>query len=478
MNIHLLGIAGTGMTSLAGLFVEAGYRVTGTDEGIYPPMSDQLASLGIEPFEGYDAQNIDKASPDLVIVGNVIRKENPEAQEVLKRSIPYHSMPEALATFFLKNRTPLVIAGTHGKTTCSTLASWLLKSCKIDPGFLVGGVGLNLGKSYALGKDVQFVIEGDEYDTAFFDKGPKFLHYNPQGLLLTSIEFDHADIYKNLDHIMDSFKRLTATVPPDGLIVANSDDRNVLAAIGTAPCRVVTYGFNKEAHYHPESIEVGEAGTTFKLSNVEESFTMPLWGEHNLLNAIGVIALLLESGLDANDIAGGLLEFKGVRRRQECIYDDKGVTIIDDFAHHPTAVGKTIESMRLRFPGRTVWAIFEPRSNTSRRNFFAEEFRSALSKADRVMIATPFKEELIPRDERLDVRAIADDILKNGTDAHAVDGSDHIVEFIMRGIEYGDVILVMSNGAFDGINAKLISAMERRRIFSDKSAITSGKVPR
>jgi UDP-N-acetylmuramate: L-alanyl-gamma-D-glutamyl-meso-diaminopimelate ligase len=300
----------------------------------------------------------------------------------------------------------------------------------------------------------------------------------PNGLLITSIEFDHADIYRDLNHVMDSFKKLVGTVPPDGVIIANSDDANVMKVVEGAEARVVTFGLLKNAAYHPESIDVDEKGTSFKLNKSEETFVMPLWGAHNLQNAVGVIALLLESGVSADKITSGLKEFGGVKRRQECIFDEKGINIIDDFAHHPTAVEKTIESMRLRFPGKTLWAVFEPRSNTSRRNFFEDEFRKALSKADRVLIAKPYNADAVPKEERLNVRKIASEIVKSGVEAHAVDEPDHIVEFIMRGIDHGDVILIMSNGAFDGIGEKLKTSMGKRLVFFDKDKITFGKVPR
>jgi UDP-N-acetylmuramate: L-alanyl-gamma-D-glutamyl-meso-diaminopimelate ligase len=478
MRIHLLGICGTGMASLAGLLAEAGHTVTGSDENVYPPMSDQLQKLGIRLCDGYKPDNLDTVKPELVIIGNVIRKENPEAQEVMRRGLHYSSMPEALHDFFLKNKTSIVISGTHGKTTSSTLAAWLFRSCDVDCGFMIGGIGQNLEKSYSLGKDNFFVVEGDEYDTAFFDKGPKFLHYAPSGLVITSIEFDHADIYKDLDGIKASFKKVVEIVPPDGVIVANADDANVLSVTSSAACRVVNYGLHSDAAYNPESVDVSERGTSFVLNPLGVRFDMPLWGEHNLSNAIGVLAMLAESGQDPSKLKEGLAKFKGVRRRQECVYDDKGICIIDDFAHHPTAVRRTIESMRERFPSRRIIAIFEPRSNTSRRNFFQEEYKDALGLADRVIIAKPYREDAIPEKERLCVDEIAASIMRRGKDAHAIHHIDHIVEYTVRGISPGDVVLVMSNGAFDGLCEKLIDAIGRRKIILDRSEITQGRIPR
>lgn len=471
----MLGIGGTGMGSLAGLLVEAGHKVSGTDIKLYPPMSDQLSALGITPFEGYSPSNLGKINPELVIIGNVIRRENEEAQEILRRKIPFKSMPQTLGDLFLTGRTPLVVAGTHGKTTSSTLAAWLLSQAGERPGFLIGGVGLNFGKSFSCGKGPFFVVEGDEYDTAFFDKGPKFLHYRPQALLITSIEFDHADIYKDLDQIMTSFRRLVKIMPEDGLIVANVDDKNVAHVLDGAHCRIVTYGL-KKGNYVPNSIKVDELGTHFSIGE-KSNFSLPMWGEHNLSNAVGVIAILHESRIPFEKISDGMPSFKGIKRRQEVVCEAKGVTIIDDFAHHPTAVAKTIEAMRLKYPGRRLWAIFEPRSNTSRRNIFQSDFIKSLSLADRVIIASPFKSDAIPEKERFDSDTVANTIMQMGKDAYHIPDTAHIVEYVMRGVDYGDVILVMSNGGFDGLPGKLEAELKKRRIVDENGHIVSAKAP-
>jgi UDP-N-acetylmuramate: L-alanyl-gamma-D-glutamyl-meso-diaminopimelate ligase len=476
MKIHMLGIGGTGMGSLAGLLTEAGHTVTGTDEEIYPPMSDQLEALGIVPFKGYSAENLGRASPDLAIIGNVIRKENPEAQEIMRRDIPYRSMPSAISELFLRDKTPLVITGTHGKTTSATLASWLLKQAGEEPGFLVGGVGKNLGRSYDVGKGPIFVIEGDEYDSAFFDKGPKFLHYKPQALIITSIEFDHADIYADVEQINAAFRRLVPLVPPDGIIVMNAEDERVMALRRLARARIVTYGIDRSADYRPEDVIVDENGTGFALKKPNRRFTLPMWGRHNLLNCTGVLAALLESGINADKLAGGLISFEGITRRQELRAVINGVSVIDDFAHHPTAVATTIDSMRLRFPEGRIWAIFEPRSNTSRRNIFQKEYTRALAHADRVIVASPFKSEAIPADDRFDSKAVADAIMRSGKDSHHIDETEHIVEFIMRGVEPDDVLLVMSNGGFDGLIEKLMDALKGRRTFSGSDEIPYSRV--
>ncbi|MFA4974234.1 MAG: Mur ligase family protein, partial [bacterium] len=418
-------------------------------------------ALGIKPFNGYRPENIDTAAPQLAIIGNVIRKDNPEAQEVLRRNIPYHSMPSALASLFLAGRTPIVIAGTHGKTTSSNMAAWLLEAAGESPGFLIGGVGQNFGKSYSLGHGHFFVVEGDEYDSAFFDKGPKFWHYMPQALMITSIEFDHADIYRDVDQIYSSFERLAQLVPPDGIVVANAQDALAMKAAFKAQARIVTYAASGEADYRPEKIEVSEEGTRFSLLGFD--YLLPMWGEYNLQNAIGVLVTLLESGIQPRNLVKGLASFKGVKRRQELAGEVGGVSVIDDFAHHPTAVAKTIAGIRERFPTSRIWAIFEPRSNTSRRNIFQRQFTEALSSADKVILASPYKPMTIPAEERFDSHAVAAELMRKGTDAHHIEDVDHIVEFAVRGAESGDVMLVMSNGSFGGVIQKLLAALAAKR---------------
>jgi UDP-N-acetylmuramate: L-alanyl-gamma-D-glutamyl-meso-diaminopimelate ligase len=464
-HIHLLGIGGTGMGSLARLFVESGYRVSGSDGRLYPPMSDQLALLKIKIYEGYSASNIDDL-PDLVVIGNVITKDNPEAQEVLKRGIPYLSMPQAVTSFFIKDKTSIVVAGTHGKTTTSTLLTWLFTKAGEDPGFLVGGVGNNFGSSAHQGNGRIFVVEGDEYDTAFFDKGPKFLHYLPKVVLLTSIEFDHADIYRDLGHLKTSFEKLISIIPPDGLLIAWGEDENIRNVIGGAKARVVTYGLKEGSDYFAGNVSLSEHGTEFDLigPKIRTRFRTPLFGEHNLLNVIGSLALLCEYGIDKDKIQEGLDTFEGVRRRQELAGEIGSVAVIDDFAHHPTAVKKTIQSVRQRYPGRRLWAVFEPRSNTSRRSVFEKEFISALSSADRVLIAQIFKPEKIPEGERLNVQFVADTLMKNGIDSHYIPDNDHLLEFLLRNVSANDVVLFMSNGEFDALPRRLVDGLKKRRI--------------
>ncbi len=462
MRIHMLGIGGTGMGSLARLLVGVGHDVTGTDGRIYPPMSDQLAELGIKPFEGYDAKNIDRANPELVIIGNVICRENPEAEYVLDKKIPFKSMPSAIAEMFLEGKTPIVIAGTHGKTTLTSLTAWLLESSGTKPGFMIGGVPLNFNESARAGEGKFFAIEGDEYDSAFFDKGPKFLHYRPQALVITSIEFDHADIYDNLEQILSSFRQLVKIMPGDGIIIANGEDERVLRVIEDAPCRVITYGLSNKVARHPESIKFSVDGTSFSLEGIEGRLLLPMWGEHNLMNATAALSLLIELGIDPKMLSKGLRSFLGVKRRQETIYKGNGITIIEDFAHHPTAVGKTIEAMHMRFPNKKIWAIFEPRSNTSRRNFFQSEFTDALSKANTVIIAGVHRADALGDEERLNPEQIVKTLTGRGIDAHHIPKTNSIIEFISENVGTGDILLIMSNGGFGGLPKKLTTTISQK----------------
>lgn len=482
-HIHMLGICGTGVGSLALLLKESGYNVTGSDENVYPPMSTQLEKAGIKVLQGYKAENLAPA-PDIVIIGNVISRGNPEAEAVLSQGLEYMSMPQAVTEFFLKGNHSIVIAGTHGKTTTANLCAWMLEAVGCSPGFLIGGVGINFNVSARIGKPPYFVIEGDEYDTAFFDKGPKFLHYRPRSVILGPVEFDHADIYKDLPHVMSSFEKLIGIIPADGLLIACADSENTLKLAAKAKCRVVTYGLSASANYHPEDINVSEGGTRFTLVHEgnppqnEESlllppfakggkggiYVSPLYGNHNLQNATGVLALLTELGIEPKKLAQGLLKFKGVRRRQEIRGVKNGIVVIDDFAHHPTAIRETIEAMRMRYPKRThpnhrVWAIFEPRSNTSKRNIFQDEFTNALGTADVAILAGIHRPDKVPKNELLDVAKIVTDISGRGGRAYYFATADEIVKFVAKEAKKDDIILVMSNGGFDNIHEKILQAL-------------------
>ncbi len=462
-RIHLIAVCGTGMASLAGLLREKGCDVTGSDANVYPPMSDQLAALGIPIQLGYKAENITTAQPDLVIVGNAISKNNPEVEEVRKRGLPLLSMPEAFDRFFLSDRFPIVVAGTHGKTTTASILSWLLERTGQSPGFFVGGILKNFDRSYQLGTGDYFVIEGDEYDSAFFDKGPKFLHYRPRILILNAVEFDHADIYRDLNHVLEAFSKLIDLLPPDGLIVADGDNRNVRSLIARAKCRVLTFGVNGGCDLEAANVSLGET-TCFQLVRKGErvgDFESPLAGRHNLKNLLGALGALLDLGLRPADVAVALKEFKGIKRRQEVLATIRGVTLVDDFAHHPTAVSETLAALRSKYGTRRLWAIFEPRSNTTRRNVFQEDFAAAFDAADEIIFAAPYLPEKIPEPDRLHPEDVVADLQKRGKKALYIPDVEHIVDTVAKEAAPGDVLCLMSNGGFGDIYRKMIEALKK-----------------
>ncbi len=460
-HVHLLGICGTAMGAFAGMLHELGYRVTGSDSHPYPPMSTQLASLGIKVYAGYSTANLDDG-PDLVIIGNVIRRENPEAQAVVAAGLPYLSLPAAISERFLKGNHPIVVAGTHGKTTTAAICAWCLYHAGYDPGFLIGGELRNLGKNYRCGKQGYFVIEGDEYDTAFFDKGPKFLHYRPQSAIITSVEFDHADIYRNLEHVKAAFRQFVQRIPPDGLLAACSDYEHVMSLVQFSRTPPHTYGLKCECEYSGYIEETGPDGMRFVVTQggaPTGNFNTKLVGKHNLLNLIAVTIILSRLGLSPEQIASGFASFDGVRRRQEVFAEVAGITLVDDFAHHPTAVQVTIDAIRMRFPDRRLWAVFEPRSATSRRNVFQDRFAGAFVGANQVIIADVYHPEQVPEEERFSPQLLAEALQGRGVDARALPSTDDIIDKLVREAVEGDVILIMSNGGFDGIYERLPAAL-------------------
>lgn len=470
-NIHIMGIGGTAMAALAGMLVDAGHRVTGSDGNvIYPPMSDYLAKLHIEPMVGFHKGNI-AHKPDLVVVGNVVRAIYEEAQAVQASDIPYMSFPALLGARFLANTRNIVVAGTHGKTTTTSIIAWLLEAAGRHPGFLVGGVPGNFDRTARAAKGDHFVIEGDEYDTAFFDKGPKFLHYRPTTAILTSIEFDHADIYRDLEHCQESFRKLMATLPQDGLVVARWDHDSVAEVASEAGCEVRRYGPGQDWDGRIEGIDPNTGSMQFTVlheGKVYGTFSSIMVGEHNLYNQVAAVAALDREGLDADALAQGFSTFSGIRRRQEVIGEPRGITIVDDFAHHPTAVKLTLEGLRMRFGGRRVWAIFEPRSNTSRRNIFQTEYGTAFDAADRVLVAPPQGLENIPEDERFDAELLASDIRSRGGEAMVVGPgldaqgvSAAACAHICANALSGDVVAVLSNGGFGGLHQMLLRGLDQ-----------------
>jgi len=464
-TIHLIGICGTGMGTLAAMLQEAGYQVQGSDQNVYPPMSTFLTSRGIPIREGYRVENLEPP-PDLVVVGNVVRRDNPEAVATLEGGLSYCSMPQALHRFFLNSSQSVVAAGTHGKTTTAALLVWLLTVAGMDPGCLVGGLLVNFQQSYRLGKGKYFVVEGDEYDTAFFDKGPKFLHYHPKICVLTSVEFDHADIFPDLQAVEDAFAKLMKSMPGDGLLIVNSDDPGASRLSREASCRLVTYGFHDPAQYRVEKAEYGLGATRFSVSGpqgFEASFNSPLAGAHNLSNTMAMVALGNELGLGKGTIQQALKTFSGVRRRQEVRGEPGGVTVIDDYAHHPTAVKATLEALRPFYGSRRLWAIFEPRTNSSKRRVFQERYATAFDGADLVLIKEPPGLDRIEPEERLSAQQLVEDIVARGIEAHYFPDIDGMIPFILSRVESKDVLLVMSTGSFDNLIDRILQGLNNRK---------------
>jgi UDP-N-acetylmuramate: L-alanyl-gamma-D-glutamyl-meso-diaminopimelate ligase len=482
MRIHLIGVCGTAMGTLAALLKHRGHDVTGSDEHIYPPMSDFLDAEGIAVREGYEAAHVDGAI-DLVVVGNAISRGNAELEAVLDRKLRYASLPEVVRDQFLWSARSVVVAGTHGKTTTTALAGWLLTSAGADPTVLVGGIARNFGRdgsSYRVGRGKEFVIEGDEYDSAYFDKTAKFLKYLPDIAVVNNIEFDHADIYEDLDEVRLAFGRFVNLVPRHGLTLLGADSPDAARLSGRARSRVETFGFAADATWRAEIRAPGggpstgsgparaesrggsrEPGAWFDLFRNGEPlgmFEVPLLGEHNVRNAIAAIAVGVECGVAIDVLREGLRGFRGVKRRLEVVGVSRGVTVYDDFAHHPTAVAETLKAVRAANPGGRLWAVFEPRSASSCRRVFQDDFARAFSAADQVVLASVFRSSL-PDAERLSEERLVDDLTRAGVAARHLPSVEAIVEAVVAEARDGDLIVVMSNGGFGGIHRKLIEAL-------------------
>ncbi len=462
MKIYFMGICGTAMGSLAGLLKEMGHEVFGSDQNIYPPMSTRLESLKIQVTEGYRPENLNQ-KPDLVIVGNVMSKFHPEVEALLSSKIPYMSLPQAMGEFVIRNRHSIVVAGTHGKTTTTALMAWILNEAGLKPGFLIGGVPLNFPQTFSKGEGKHFVIEGDEYDTAFFDKVPKFIHYKPKSVILTSIEFDHADIYKDLEDVKNAFRKLIKLIPKDGSLVFNAADQNIWSILDSGSCKnIQSYG-TQNADWTLGDIEWGEKTSTFEVifkgKKIDTLDTQSM-GEYNLLNILSAYAMAKNLGIDSRVIREAVTSFRGVKRRQEIIGTPRDITIIEDFAHHPTAVRVTIDGVKKKFKKSKIIAVFEPRSATSRRKVFQHDFAQALGTADQVIVSEPHDQSKIPEAERFDSKKIVEEIEKIKPHVHANVGEnvEQIIEILKRDAQAGNVILIMSNGGFDGIYKKLITA--------------------
>jgi UDP-N-acetylmuramate: L-alanyl-gamma-D-glutamyl-meso-diaminopimelate ligase len=464
-HVHVIGIGGSAMAPLAGMLREHGYRVTGSDLGVYPPASTLLEKLGISFFHAFDAANLTPA-PDLVVVGNIIARGNPELEEVLDRKIPYRSMPEILEEVFLPERHSIVVSGTHGKTTTTAMLAWIFHTAGKRPNFLVGGVAENFGKSYGLGGGEEFILEGDEYETAFWDRGPKFFHYHPDDLIITSLEFDHADIYRDFETYELAFRRLVNLVPRRGRVVIWGDTEEsgpaLRRAAGKAFCPVETYGFSAGNDWVASDLAVDGAGMKFRIVHKGKpfgDFVLAASGRHNVLNAMAAIAVANGRGISAEDLARALATFRSVKRRMDVKGEVRGVLVVDDFAHHPTAVRATIEAARARWPGRRLWAILEPRSNSMRRKVFEETLPVALALADCVVLGGVFRPQQLGDENRLEPETVAESVRELGKSARVFPSADAIADQLSSEAEPGDVLLVMSNGSFDGLCEKLLAKL-------------------
>ena len=453
------------MGSFAGLLKAAGYDVTGSDQNVYPPMSDMLARWGVETMTPYSAENLDRARPDLIVMGNVIRRENPEATAVRERRLPQMSFPAAMGSLLLDGRHSVVIAGTHGKTTTSALMAHVLVVAGTDPSFLVGGVALNVDSNFRFGQGPHMVVEGDEYDTAYFDKGPKFLHYRARTAMLTSVEFDHADIYRDMEHYESAYARFAETIPADGALVVCATYPNA-EQIAREHCagRVITYAGASEADFRARNLRFSPEGASFDIvrrdDNTVTTLLLPMSGRHNVENAVGVFAVAVTLGISSEMVAKAFATFMGVKRRQEVKGEVRGVLVVDDFAHHPTAVQETIRGICERYADRRVIAVFEPRSNTSRRNIHQQAYVNALRDAAHVFIKVPEPHDKVPADQQLDVGEIMSDLRAVGVTAHGSTDVAELVDRVAEEARSGDLVLVMSNGAFGGFIAILMERLK------------------
>ncbi len=471
-HVHFVAIGGTGMGSLAGLLKARGLAVTGSDRALYPPMSTALERWGIPVFEGFCAEHVLQPRPDLVVIGNAVRAENPEARAAIDSGVPYRSFSDALYELAIAGKHSVVVSGTHGKTTTTGLLAYLLVATGRDPSLLVGGISLDFDGSFLEGGGDHFVVEGDEYDTAFFDKTPKFLHYHPDTLVITSVEFDHADIYRDLDHVKSAFRELIAGLQPDSTIVAAWDHANVRDVLSQAPCRVIRYGSEEgpnpeELAWMTRGLESGPAGSSFELvvaGTASGRATFPLYGRANLENVVATLAALDALGVSLAETLPVLPAHRGVKRRQEVRGEVNGVTVVDDFAHHPTAVRASIEAIRARFPRRRLVAVFEPRTNTSRRKIFQEDYAGSFDGADRVVVRSVSDEPIYSATgevgERFSAEELSLALRSRAIPAVVFEDVDAIIAHLVLEQRPGDVILVMSNGAFDNIWEKLLEALK------------------
>jgi len=455
-HLHFIGICGTAMGAVAAALKERGYTVTGSDERVYPPMSTFLEGRGVKLMEGYKPENI-PADADLIVVGNAISRGNPEVESVLNRRLTYLSLPETLKLFFLRGKHNLVVTGTHGKTTTTSLLTWILREAGLDPAYLIGGIPNNLGQGCSLHESKFTVIEGDEYDTAFFDKRSKFLHYLPELVIVNNIEFDHADIFPDLDAIKLSFKRLLNVVPSEGMVLINGDDPNCVDVARDCRAQLVEVGFSPNAARHIREVSYSTEGSDFTL--LDHKFHTPLIGEYNVRNCAMAISAAHFYGVSLNKIAEAMASFQGIKRRQEVRGTVHGITILDDFGHHPTAIRETLRGLRHQYAGRRLWALFEPRSNTTRRAVFQHDLPKALAEADGVILSQVARMDQLKPEERLDPERVIEDIAASGRPAFYEPGVDEIIDRLKPLAKEGDVIVILSNGGFGGIHERLLKEL-------------------
>ena len=460
-RIHLVAICGTGMAALAGMLKERDYEVTGSDQHVYPPMSTFLSSIGIQIMEGFHPENLSH-QPDLVVVGNAVSKDNPEIMAMVDMGLPFCSMPEALNRFFISGKGALVVAGTHGKTTTCAMLAWTLAMAGLDPGFMIGGILKNFGRNYNVGKGSHFVVEGDEYDTAFFDKGPKFMHFTPSRAILTSVEFDHADIYRDFDHVKESFSKFVTSLPEESLLLGYDGDSTVVEMLEKASSWTAGYGFENRSPWRIHNIQTHPPFTHFEVLKRSEhygSFKTPVIGHHNLLNALAVIAVADDMRIPPEISVRAFETFEGVKRRQEIRGIKRHIIVMDDFAHHPTAVRETVAAVNGFYTDRRIVAVFEPRTNSSMRNVFQDTYVDAFDHADLICIRKPPLLQKIPEGERFSSEKLVDALSEQGKEAHYFSDTEGIIDYLVGEAKSGDVLLIMSNGGFDNIHERLLDRL-------------------
>ena len=466
-HIHMIGIGGSAMAPLAGMLSERGYNVTGSDAGVYPPASTLLESLGIQFASAFDARHLTPA-PDLIVVGNAISRGNVEVEEMLDRKLPHRSLPEILEEEFLPGKHSIVVSGTHGKTTTTAMLAWIFHLAGKHPDFLVGGVAENFGKSYGLGGGPEFILEGDEYDSAYWDKAAKFFHYQPDDLIITSLEFDHADIYPDFDAYQLAFRRLVNLVPRRGRSIIWGDTaagEALRKAAEKALCPVITYGFEKGNDWIANNVAVDGDGMYFQVCYKNEPYAeihLSATGRHNVLNALAALIVSQGRGIRRESIHDALATFQSVKRRMDVKGEIDNILVVDDFAHHPTAIRATIDATRLRWPGRRLWAVLEPRSNSMRRRVFQDALPQALALGDRVVLGSVHRAGQLKDDQRLDPETVANSVRQLGKDARVLPSADAIADFLIAEAQPGDLLLIMSNGNFDGLCEKLLSRLSKR----------------